>query len=296
MNISQSYPELSVIIPVFNDAGNLLRCLHALSLQINGTPSFEVVVVDNASHPALEIHEEYLFPLKIVYEPTPGSYSARNTGVTASRGKILAFTDADCVPASDWLYLGYLKICAGNHGLILGGEVVFQIEENPSSVAMYQYLTGFGQQTNVTEKKFSATANLFCTRIQFNKTGLFEQRLLSGGDREWCWRALLQGGHMMYAPDLIVTTRVRSTLRSAFRQARRVAAGRRTLRELGLTHIGSSALNKQRSPIQAILWIISNKDISIFNRLKVLCIAFLIRAVVFWETVRLALGAKPERL
>lgn len=41
--------------------------------------------------------------IKLLAEQKPGAYAARNRGVAAANGKIIAFTDSDCVPASDWL-------------------------------------------------------------------------------------------------------------------------------------------------------------------------------------------------
>jgi glycosyltransferase involved in cell wall biosynthesis len=42
-------------------------------------------------------------PIKLLSEQKQGAYAARNRGVAAASGKIIAFTDADCVPASNWL-------------------------------------------------------------------------------------------------------------------------------------------------------------------------------------------------
>jgi GT2 family glycosyltransferase len=162
-------------------------------------------------------------------------------------------------------------------------------------VALYQQTTGFGQESNVRDKGFSATANLFCTRQQFEIIGPFDTRLLSGGDREWCWRASLRSFHVHYEPTAVVHTQPRTDLRGAIRQSRRVVAGRKMLRELRLGHRGDESIAKLRSPLQAALWILRYRDLTLWNRLQVLLVAILIRAAAQWESVRLTLGAKAER-
>jgi glycosyltransferase involved in cell wall biosynthesis len=55
-------------------------------------------------------------------ETKQGAYAARNRGVAASRGGILAFTDADCVPAADWLERMVAAVSAPGVELVLGGR------------------------------------------------------------------------------------------------------------------------------------------------------------------------------
>ena len=296
MTLAQSAVRISVIIPVFNDPKGLECCLQRLSEQRSGTPDFEVIVVDNGSTPPITVATSFPFQFKLIRHETPGSYAARNAGVRASSADYLAFTDADCMPAPDWLRMGHVALIEDGGRSLVGGEVVYALECKPTAVAMYQHLVGFGQHHNVTSKGFIATANLFCTREQFEATGPFEERLLSGGDREWCWRAARQGFPVRYTQEAIVTTPARSNLRGAMRQARRVVAGRKSLRQLDLAHVGDSAVAKQRTALQAIFWIMSNKEVGFFNRLRVLYVAVLIRAVAMLESVRLMLGGKPERL
>src|SRR5690606_7948642 len=131
----------------------------------------------------------------------------------------------------------------------------------------------FGQESNICDRGFSATANLFCTRAQYEAVGPFEERLLSGGDREWAWRAGRREISVKYEPGAVVHTAPRTNLAGAIRQARRVVAGRAQIRKLGLAHAGEAAVGKQRSAWQATTWILTNQDLAVWDRVRVLSVA-----------------------
>jgi len=287
--------QTSVIIPVFNDMAGIVRTLEGLSRQSWPMECIEVVVVDNGSVQPVSFSAEYPFPVKVIRCETPGSYAARNAGATAAKGEIFAFTDADCIPCECWLEKGIASLIDGKDKWVIGGEVLYTPIDSPTGVALYQMTTGFGQECNIRDKGFSATANLFCTRAQFEKVGPFDERLLSGGDREWAWRACTHHIRINYQPEAIVYTEPRRTLRGAIRQARRVVAGRAGLRKLGVAHIGDAAVAKQRSALQSVGWILTHKELNLWNRLRVLMAAILIRCAASVESIRLALGTPPER-
>src|SRR5215218_1333526 len=101
---SASPPFVSVVICTRDRAESLCRTLvSVLGVQY---PSFEVVVVDNA--PRTDATRQVLAGLaderlRYVAEPRAGLSRARNCGVTAARGDIVAFTDDDVVVDPAWL-------------------------------------------------------------------------------------------------------------------------------------------------------------------------------------------------
>lgn len=103
------------------------------------------------------------------------------------------------------------------------------------------------------------------------------------------------GGVYETSGDSIVYTEPRRTLLGAIRQARRVVAGRAGLRKLGVAHIGDAAVAKQRSALESVRWILKHRELSLWNRLRVLSVAILIRCAASLESIRLALGTAPER-
>lgn len=293
MIITVTLQKISIIIPVFNDQSGIDHCLRSIPFKLFS--QIEVIVVDNGSCPPISLASFADERIKRVVCEKPGSYSARNAGVSVSTGDILVFIDADCWPESGWLDNGLAALLSGGGQKVIGGAVSFVMTAKKSAVALYQVITGFDQEDNINNKGFSVTANLFCTKEQFFCIGPFSEDLFSGGDREWCWRAIKKGYLLEYAQEALVYTNPRVSLSAAIRQARRVAAGRKTLEANGLVHIGSQALAKKRGVFAAVFWILTYKKLSILDRIRVLFVATLIRMFESIEKMRLRFSSTMER-
>ena len=101
--IMRAIPFVSVVIPVYNDSVRLKTCLQALEAQTYPKEVYEVIVVDNGSDESIEPVVAEFPQARASYETHPGSYAARNKGVSISRGEVLAFTDLDDILAPDWI-------------------------------------------------------------------------------------------------------------------------------------------------------------------------------------------------
>lgn len=286
---------ITVIVPVFQDPDGIRACLQGLARQTVPADTFEVVVVDNGSNPALSLPDITPGRVRLVRCDTAGSYAARNAGLRAARGRYLAFTDADCVPDARWLECGVQALHDAGGEVLAGGNVCMEAPRRPTAVALYQMLAGFQQAANVAKKGFSVTANLFCTRGVADRVGPFNEELLSGGDREWCWRAATLGIPTVYEEHAVVTTVPRTTLRGAIRQARRVAAGRRHLVRSGLAGVEPDLVKPHRGVLGSLVWIISGNQLGWFDRMRVLCVAVIIKVATWMESVRISLGGRAER-
>lgn len=98
---------LSVIVPTFRRPDGLSRALQSLARQVDAG-SFEVVVVDNSPEACARVTAQALaatlpVPLVYVHEPAPGVANARNAGVRASAGALIAFLDDDEEASPAWL-------------------------------------------------------------------------------------------------------------------------------------------------------------------------------------------------
>jgi glycosyltransferase involved in cell wall biosynthesis len=294
--MNRNLPYISVIVPVYNDQMGINACLESLTKQSYPPDRYEIIIVDNQSKPQIVINDSLFKNTKLILCPVKGSYAARNAGVKTAKGDILAFTDADCQPDQEWIMKGIGTIQSSPKQCFVGGDVKMVLSEKPTSVELYQSLTGFMQKQNVELLGFSATANLFTPMDIFSKIGMFNEKLLSGGDREWSWRARAAGYEIKYAEDAFVVTSPRRTISSAVRQAFRVAGGRYGLRRMNSSHVKESSIKPHRSPVEAMRWILMHPHLKAVDRFRILWVAILIKFSGIIETFRLKfLGKQLNR-
>lgn len=228
-------PFVSVIIPVLNDSERLAICLNALEQQSYPKGRYEVIVVDNGS--AKDLTEGLtdlvngISQAALTYEPQPGSYAARNHGLSSAQGEIIAFTDSDCIPAHDWLETGIKHLLSvPNCGLAAGRISVFFKDPNrPTAVELYDSITFLQQQKYIEEFKYGATANLFTFQRVFEDVGYFDDKLLSGGDLEWGQRVFSHGYPITYAEDSCVAHPARYSLIDLYKKIVRISRGHHAL-------------------------------------------------------------------
>lgn len=99
--------KFSVVIPCFNAADTLPRCLQGLREQT--CADFELILVDNRStDPTPDLLQQFTaephpFPVQTVHEPRQGIAAARNAGIRHASGDWVVCTDSDCIPDPNWL-------------------------------------------------------------------------------------------------------------------------------------------------------------------------------------------------
>lgn len=213
-------PLVTVVVPVRDGAAHLPACLAALNDQ-QGAPRFEVVVVDNGStDSSAELARSA--GARVVPEPRPGSYAARNAGARQARGALLAFTDADCVPAPDWVMQGARALAAAP---VVGGDVRMLRHPGDGVLARYDRALYLRQRELVEQQGYAATADLWVRREAFAAVGEFAAELRSSGDLEWGRRASAAGRPAVFAPEVVVEHAPRRTVRDTWMLHRRLGAG-----------------------------------------------------------------------
>lgn len=203
----QPGPQIAVIIPHYNDAVRLERCLAALVPQLAARPGLaETVVVDNASPedptPLVMRMGGDAGHLRCVIEPARGAAAARNRGVAATTAPLLAFVDSDCVPGPDWLAR---CLDVSGRGDLVGGRVDTFDETPPprSGTEAFESVFAFRQDRYIAVKGFSGSGNLVTPRAVFAAVGDMVPGLAE--DMDWCRRATAKGFRLVYADDLRVS-------------------------------------------------------------------------------------------
>ena len=218
----QEHPFFSVIVPTYNRPGQLGACLRALARLQYARDRFEVFVVDDGSKSSPEsIVTSFRDRLDValLLQTHAGPAAARNRGAARARGRFLAFTDDDCMPAPHWLGAMAARFEKDSDRLI-GGRTLNIISDNPYSIAsqavvdvVYAYYN-----TNPDEAQFFASNNLACSSDRFRQLGGFDPTFRTSEDREFCDRWLHNHHHMTYAPEAIVYHAHNLTLPAFWRQ------------------------------------------------------------------------------
>lgn len=220
-----SSPLISVIIPVYNDTKRLVLCLERLERQTLAGP-VEVIVVDNGSTEDMAPVRRRFAQMTWLSEAMPGSYAARNRGIAAARGRILAFTDSDCLPEPQWLEHAAAPLLASDPPSFVGGRIDLVTTGGRLSAAeLFDLAVGFPQRRFVEQVHFAMTANMLTQAETMAQVGLFATSMKSGGDREWGNRAWKTIGPGVYVDTACVGHPTRSTRPEVLKRIRRVAGG-----------------------------------------------------------------------
>lgn len=227
-SLSQT-PLVSVIIPVYNDNASLNICLEALEKQTYLKDRYEIIVVDNNSKEDVSQVTSQFDRVVLAHESRPGSYIARNRGLSVAKGDVIAFTDADCIPTPVWIEKGVsMLLSQPNVGLVAGHIDLFaQDDKNPNPFELYEMLEmGFPQDKFIENGHFGVTANLFTFKHVIQAVGDFDSTLKSGGDKQWGQRVFQAGYQQLYAKEACIKHPTRNTWKDLSKRGTRIIGGR----------------------------------------------------------------------
>ena len=206
-------PSVSVIVPAFNAERTIGDCLEALLAQDYPRERLEVIAVDNRSTDRTAA-VMCRYPVRVVAERrVQSSYAARNTGLAEARGAILCFTDADCLPEPGWTRALVAALAdddaGGAAGRIEAAPGTTLVESLQKDERVLDAANAFTRPA----LPFAQTANAAYRRVVFERVGLFDPSLVSGGDLDLSWRMQRAGWGLAYAPEAVVRHRHRTTFR-----------------------------------------------------------------------------------
>ncbi len=217
--------NISVIVPIYN-AEKYLEALFTCFDENAFIEGDEILLVDNNSTDASasmckeKVNQKPNLYKYLSYTEKADSYAARNHGVRAAKGEILAFTDSDCKPTSQWLdtIRNDLK-----EGFVFAGEVKLEVLSN-GIWECFDSITHLSQSRIHIEQNQVATANMSVHRSDFDKVGFFEERF-AGGDFEWSTRAVSKGLTVNFSEKALIWHPSRKTYEEILTRERRGAYG-----------------------------------------------------------------------
>lgn len=221
-------PFVSVVVPVLDDP-RLKYCLESLKGQTYPQDRYEIIVVDNGSGASVDDLAKSFGGIILTKEAKRSCGAARNKGISMARGEILAFTDADCVPAGDWLENGVRRLLSIPRCGILAGrvELTFKDPRRPSIFELYDSIVHFQQEFYIRTRKFGGTNNLFTFRKVVDDIGLIDSEtfISTYEDVDFGQRVYRAGYIQAYSTDALVCHPARRTFAEVYKKMYRVVDG-----------------------------------------------------------------------
>jgi glycosyltransferase involved in cell wall biosynthesis len=208
-------PLVSVVVPARNAEAEIRTCLTSLQHLEYPLRRHEVVVVDNGSADATaQIAVRY--PFRYVREARRGVGHARNAGLEASRGELIAFTDTDCAVSTGWLRELVEPFGGPAVGGVGGAIVPYPPETSAQRYAARRMSHSQLRPMSHPARPFAMTPNVAFRRDALLRVGGFDTRFPGGGweDADLCWRLTRETElEFRYAPRAVVFHRYRATAR-----------------------------------------------------------------------------------
>lgn len=169
--------HISVVVPFYNSERYISECIESLLSQKYPMENYEIIMVDNNSTDAsADIVRRYSH-VKSVSEKRQGAYAARNRGLKEARGEVIAFTDPDCVPFSDWLKEIELAMADSDVGVVIGSHQLARDSFLLSILADYENeKKNYIFNNKIKEAYYGHTNNMAVRKKLFDEMGLFIER------------------------------------------------------------------------------------------------------------------------
>ncbi|RPI27556.1 MAG: glycosyltransferase [Acidobacteria bacterium] len=209
-------PRISVVVCSYNGSRTLHECCQGLrSLDY---PDLEVIVVnDGSTDQTAAIAEEHSF--RVIRTENEGLSRARNTGLRAATGEIIAYLDDDTVPDPQWLNHLAIAFRKSNHAGIGGpnltpagdsriAECISNAPGNPIHVLLSDH-----------EAEHIPGCNMAFRKAALEAIGGFDPQFrIAGDDVDVCWRLLQNGQTLGFSAGAVVWHHRRNSVKAFWRQ------------------------------------------------------------------------------
>jgi GT2 family glycosyltransferase len=209
-------PRVSVVVCSYNGAATLEHCLRSL-LQLDYA-DYEIILVDDGSTDNTGQIAGRFPSVRVIHQPNRGLSAARNVGLHAATGSIIAYTDSDCFVDQDWLTCLVHRLQQTGAAGAGGPNLTPEDGRLAACVAACP-----GQPTHVLESDQVAEHIPGCN-MAFRREALLAingfDRIYrqAGDDVDLCWRLHQAGMWITFAPGAFVWHHRRQTPRAYLRQ------------------------------------------------------------------------------
>ncbi len=212
-----SLPRVSVVVCSYNGAATLQECLSSLSAL--EYPDYEVILVDDGSTDQTPQIAACFPQVRYIRQPNLGLSAARNTGLHAASGQVVAYTDSDCVADESWL-LYLIQAMQDQQVHAIGGPNVPPPSDNwrAKCVAASPGGPSHVMLDDQRAEHIPGCNMAFDRQVLLEIGGFDPQFRQAGDDVDICWRLLAADKSIGYAASALVWHHRRSTVRAYLRQ------------------------------------------------------------------------------
>ena len=217
-DLRDDWPTMSVVVCAYNAEATLDECLrHTCRLDY---PGLEIIVVDDGSTDATaEIAASH--PVQLLSIPHAGLSVARNEGMKAARGEIVAYLDSDAYPTPEWPY--FLALAFDDPSVGGAGGPNVPPRDDPSGAQRVAHAPGGPVHVLVSDDRAEHVpgCNMAFWKVVLEEVGGFDPIYTSAGDDvDLCWKVLDRSWDLGFHPAALVWHHRRGGLRSYLRQQR----------------------------------------------------------------------------
>jgi len=233
----QKLPKVSIVVCSYNGARTLRDCMS--SLQDLHYPDYEIILVDDGSKDNTQPIMQEFPGVRNIRQKNRGLSVARNVGIAAATGEVVAFTDSDCMADRDWLYFLVHTLLSSDFAAVGGPNI------SPPATDWIQATVGAapGGPSHVlltdTIAEHVPGCNMAYHKWALEMIGGFDPEYRKAGDDvDVCWRIMQLGYQIGFSPAAVVWHYRRFEVKTYFSQQTGYGEAEAMLRYKHLQYFG----------------------------------------------------------
>jgi glycosyltransferase involved in cell wall biosynthesis len=215
--------KISVIIPTFNSAKELTKCLESFKTQTISNENYEVIVVDDGSNDGTK-DAAAKYPVRYIYQQNHGPAAARNNGANQVQGEIILFTDADCEPQPNWIEEMIKPL---DDPQVVGVKGAYRTRQKGivARLVQIEYEHKYERMKKFKYIDFIDTYSAGYRKDIFLKYNGFDERYPNASveDQEFSFRLFHDGHKMVFNPNAVVFHKHSASLMGYLRKKYKIA-------------------------------------------------------------------------